>query len=219
MKSTGKTLIVAFGLAATLLARDARAASITIAHDSSDSFQVLWSLMVGTTELTALGEFNVTVTDTYVDFLVTLTNNTTLVSEKVHSIGFNTDPNGMSLTVLESGTYFQNFALDQKFPNFKKVDICAWGTENCQGGGQGSNLPGGGAPVGTDSFAFRLNGDFSDGLTVDRFVIKFQGTLGSFEFEDTPSHPPAVPEPSSVALVAMGAAFTAIRARRRRRHD
>jgi hypothetical protein len=215
MNSFGKCLVVAFGLAATLFARDARAASITIAHDSSDSFQVLWSLMVGTTELTALGEFDVTVTNGYVDFFVTLTNDTTLVSEKVHSIGFNTDPNGTSLTVLDSGTYFQNFSLDQKFPSFKKVDICTWGTENCQGGGQGSNLPGGGAPVGTDSFAFRLNGNFSDGLNVDRFVIKFQGTLGSFEFEDTSSPPPSLPEPSSLLLLAMGVVVTSLSARRR----
>jgi hypothetical protein len=216
MKSFGKCLVVAFALATTLFARDARAASISIVRDGSDSFEVLWSLMVGTTELTALGEFDVDVTDTYVDFFITLTNNTTLVSEKVHSIGFNTDPNGTSLTVLDSGNYFQNFALDQKFPSFKKVDICAWGAQNCQGGGQGSNLPGGGAPVGTDSFAFRLNGDFRNGLTVDRFVIKFQGTLGSFEFEDTPSRPPTVPEPSSVLLLAMGAVTSMVAARRRR---
>jgi hypothetical protein len=216
MKSFGKLAVVTVALAATMFARDARAASITLAPDAADSFEILWSLMVGTTELTALGEFDVDVTDSYVDFYVTLTNNTTLVSEKVHSIGFNTDPNGTSLTVLDSGVYFQNFGLDQKFPSFKKVDICAWGTQNCQGGGQGSNLPGGGAPVGTDSFAFRLAGDFSDGLTVDRFVIKFQGTLGSFEFEDTPSRPPTVPEPSSLVLLAMGA-LTSFAASRRRR--
>jgi hypothetical protein len=215
-RSFGKFAIAALVVAAAMSPREVRAASVTLAPDAKDSFDVLWSLMVGTTELTALGEFDVNVTDTYVDFYVTLTNNTTLVSEKVHSIGFNTDPNGTALTVLDSGVYFQNFALDQKFPSFKKVDICAWGTQNCQGGGQGSNLPGGGAPVGTDSFAFRLAGDFSDGLTVDRFVIKFQGTLGSFEFEDTPSRPPTVPEPSSVVLLAMGALASMVASRRRR---
>ena len=70
----------------------AHAATISIASSSSSSFDVYWSLLVGGTELAAVGNFDVTVTDSYVDFAVTLTNDTVAsANEKVHAIGFNAD--------------------------------------------------------------------------------------------------------------------------------
>jgi hypothetical protein len=195
----------------------ARAASITIAGGSSASFDVYWSQMVGGASLSAVGDFDVTVTNTYVDFDITLTNNTAAkANEAVHSIGFNSDPNGTSLSMLDAGEYFKSFGLDQKFPGYKTVDICAWASNNCTGGAQGANLPGGGAPVGSDTFGFRLMGDFSNGITLSDFVIKFQGDLGSYELSASSIRPTSMPEPSSVVLLLTGAAATFIGARRRR---
>jgi hypothetical protein len=191
-------------------ASSASAASISILANGSKSFDIYWSLVVGSTQLTALGEFDVTVTNGYADFAVDLTNNTSLASEKVHSIGFNADPNGTSITVTDKGEYFQNFGLDQKFPGFKTVDICVWGTQNCSGGAQGSNLPGAGT---SDKFGFRLFGDFAQGLRLDNFVVKFQGDLGSFEFADT-TPPRSVPEPSTLVLLGIGAAAMMLSRRR-----
>jgi hypothetical protein len=196
--------------ALAITASSARAASISIPANGSKSFDIFWSLMVGSTQLTALGEFDVTVTNGYADFRVDLTNNTSLASEKVHSIGFNADPNGTSISVTAKGDYFQNFGLDQKFPGFKTVDICVWGTQNCSGGGQGSNLPGAGE---SDTFRFLLFGDFTQGLRLDNFVVKFQGDLGSFEFADT-TPPRSVPEPSTLALLTIGAAAMMLARRR-----
>ncbi len=210
-----RVAVIACTLAA-VTSGTARAASISIPSPGSQSFDILWSKMVGSTELTALGQFNVSVTNTYADFFITLTNNTAaVVNERVHSIGFNSDPNGTSISMLQAGTYFKSIGLDQNFPSFKKIDICAWASQNCSGGAQGSNLPGGGAPVGSDYFGFRLSGDFSSGLALNNFVIKFQGDLGSYEFGDsTPPRP--VPEPSTLVLLGVGLSLAVARRRRAR---
>lgn len=195
----------------------AHAASISIASSSSSSFDIYWSLLVGGTELAAVGNFDVNVTDSYVDFAVTLTNNTVAsANEAVHAIGFNADPNGTKLSMLDSGDYFTSLGLDKTFAGYKTIDICAWASQNCAGGGQGANLPGGGAPVGSDSFAFRLFGDFTDGITLSNFVIKFQGDLGSYEFGGSTDRPTSTPEPASALLLLTGAAATFFGTRRRR---
>jgi hypothetical protein len=204
--------IAALACAALALSASAtQAASISLPVGGTQSFDIFWSKMVGSTELAALGQFDVTVAGGYADFSIDLTNNTSLASEKIHSIGFNADPNGTSIAVTESGKYFQNFDLEQKFPGFNTVDICVWGTQNCSGGGQGSNLPGAGT---TDTFAFRLFGDFTNGLRLNNFVVKFQGQLGSFEFADT-TPPRTVPEPSTLALLTIGAAAMTLSRRRK----
>jgi len=200
----------------SVLAGDAHATSIAIPSPGSDSFDIFWSKTVGSTQLTALGQFKVDVTDTYADFYVTLTNNTVAsANEMVHSIGFNSDPNGTSIYMKDGGNYFTSLGLDQTFASYKKIDICTWTTNNCSGGAQGSNLPGGGAPVGTDTFSFRLNGDFSDGLVLNNFVIKFQGDLGSFEFGDSSPTIPT-PEPSSLILLTSGGLAALIRKNKKR---
>ena len=216
MKRLAASVALAAFLALGVLSGEAQAASISIPSGGTQSFDIFWSKVVGTTDLTALGEFNVNVTDSYADFYVTLTNNTDAAAgESVHSIGFNSAPNGTSITMLDPGDYFKSLGLQQTFPGFKTIDICAWTANNCSGGAQGSNLPGGGAPVGTDTFAFRLGGDFSSGLALTNFVIKFQGSLGSFEFTDT-TPPSNVPEPSSLLLLAVGSVAAIFGASRRR---
>jgi hypothetical protein len=209
MIGRARTLCLAAVLSFGVFVAEGRAASISIAPDSSASFDIYWSLLVGSVDLNAIAQFDVTVTDAYVDLVITLSNDTDLESEKVHSIGFNTAPNATSLSNPISGEYFQNFKLNQNFPSFQKFDVCAWGTQNCSGGGQSSNLPGGE----NDTFGFRLNGNFSNGIVLDNFVIKFQGDLGSFQFNDTP--PSRVPEPSTLLLLGLGAVVSAVGARRR----
>lgn len=212
-----RSACIAAVLMAGASATDARAATISIAAGETQSFDILWSKVVSGIDLTALGQFTVSVQNTFADFMITLTNNTSLASEKVHSIGFNTDPDGTSLSNPQSGTYFKNFQLSSNFPSFKRIDVCAWTTENCSGGGQGSNLPGLGV---SDTFGFRLNGNFDNGLSLSTFAIKFQGDLGSFEFEGNRPPGTTVPEPSVLLLVGLGMATTfgarrAIEGRRR----
>jgi len=188
----------------------AKAASISILANGSKSFDIYWSLVVGSTPLSAVGAFKVDLTDSYADFTVGLANKTAAsAGETVHSIGFNADHNGTGLDVTDSGDYFKSFGLNQKFPGYKTVDLCVWGSQNCSGGAEGSNLPG----AKSDAFGFRLFGDFTQGLRLDNFVVKFQGDLGSFEVADT-TPPRSVPEPSTLALLAIGAAAMMLSRRR-----
>jgi hypothetical protein len=213
MKTHMKRLVRLVAAAAMLLAfsSPARADVISLGSGETASFDILWSRVVSGVDLTALGEFTVSLQDTYVDVLITLTNNTLLESEKIHSIGFNTDPSATGLTNVQAGTYFTNFNLNTTFPDFQTIDICVYTANNCAGGPETGNLPGNG---GTDTFGFRLLGDFSGGLALSTFAVKFQGDLGSFEFEG--HRPPAsVPEPSGLMLTALGLAATGIARRRR----
>src|SRR5690349_9035003 len=114
-------------LLAAAIPSTAHAASISIGAASSNSFDVYWSLLVKGTELSAVGKFDVTVTNEYADFTVKLTNNTAAsANEEIHAIALNSDPNGTQLSMLDAGNYFQSLGLDRKFAGYQTVDICAW---------------------------------------------------------------------------------------------
>lgn len=194
------------------LGSEARAESITLAADSTTTFDVSWSLLAGDTELTAFGTFTVIVDGDSATFLITLTNNTdSTVNEAVHSIGFNIDPNAATLSDPVAGAVFQNFALYQNFPSYQTIDICTWASNTCSGGAQGSTLSGGTS----DTFGFTLHGDFSEGLTLSNFAIKFKGDLGSYQLTGTPTTVPEYGSSASFLLISLG--FVAAFGKRRRR--
>jgi len=201
-----KTFIRAATVAAALslgVTANARAATINLAADTANQeFDILWVLAITNpnTTLRALGEFTASVTDTFIDFSVTMTNQTPLASEQIHSFGFNVVQNVSSVT-FGSGIAFSEAGVNQNFPTFQTIDVCVWTSNNCAGGAQGPNIDGNGG-VGTASF--RLFGDFSNGATLNTFAIKFQGDPNSYEFEGNP--PTGVPEPASVLLVGLGMA-------------
>ena len=204
-----RPLVIAAILHIGLSASRAEAAPVILGANESITFDVIWSQLVGTTELRALGLVTVQVHDSSIDFVFTITNQTALWNERIHGIGFSTDPNATGLSNIDPGTYFQNFALNSTFPGFQTIDVCAWTTNNCSGGPQGNNLPGMGT---TDTFGFTLNGNFSSGVVLDQFVIQFMGDLGSYQFVGR------VPEPATLMLFGMGLLGTAIGMRRRRRN-
>ena len=195
-----------------LCATPARAGSIVLAGDSSTTFDILWSKVVSGTELRALGTFKVDVTDDYVNFAVKLTNETDLYNERIHSLGFNTDPNATGITMLQAGTWFNDFGLTQKFPGFQQIDFCSWAVNKCQGGAQQQNMPGADT---SDYFRFQLTGNFSNGITLSTFAIQFMGDLGSFQFEGGDRPPTNVPEPGTLLLFGFALCVSPIAARKR----
>jgi len=205
---------------------NASAATINLAADTANQqFEILWTLAIPdpAVTLTALGQFTASVTDTFIDFTITMNNQTAALSEQIHSFGFNINPDGTSVTNVVAGSNFANANREQNLPSIDtNIDVCIWATNNCSGGAQGPNLDGGDS----DTISFRLNGNFSNGATLDTFGIKFQGERDSYEFEgNTPPNgenpppngenpPTSVPEPTSMVLVGLGLA-SVLGARRR----
>jgi PEP-CTERM motif-containing protein len=214
---------VAAVLSLTVLTTQARAATITLGLGlNQNPADVIFSAIGGNppTLMTATLDFlDVDITTTTADFQVKVTNNTnSAFNQRVHSIGFNTDPNPATASMTTAGSVFTNVSTNDNFPSFHTVDVCLFSPNQCSGGGQPGNL----AEGASDTFTFRLTGTFTNGITLNGFAIKFQGDLGSFEFGDTPpGEPPpvvppvTVPEPASMLLVGLGFAASLAGARRR----
>lgn len=141
--------------------------------------------------------------------------NDSALSSRVSGFGFNTDPNVTGGTV--NGTY--NVVAGGNLPQFGNLDICfkdGGGTANCGGGGSGGIDQGA-----TGSGALSLNfGSALDSVTLSDFAVRYQAIAGS-NYGDSGigigTEVPAVPEPSTWALMLLG--FAAVGWGLRRRSD
>jgi hypothetical protein len=204
-----RTAIVAAVMIAAF-AGPARAATINLSL-GGNTFDIQW--LHPTEPLDAIAHFTANVQSGFIDFTIQVTNNSPAVGSGLQSFGFNIDPSATAIQNF-AGTVFVNAGLEQNLPSIdNNIDVCVWAAQNCQGGGQQSNLNGAGA-VGTASF--RLLGSFGSGATLDTFGAKFQAAFGSFEFEgEQPPPPTSVPEPASMTLAGLGLATVLIGRRRR----
>lgn len=176
--------------------------------DAGDSFDVYWS--VDDPALSAMATF--TVSSYSVDSVVldiTLEHTTDLADSDLSnaailSMGFGVDPDVVA-TLTDTGSVFdlvdEGSGPHQNFPGgFKHVDVCIF-AQGCSGGAIGSGLAAGEM----DAFQITLtpvSTDFRAGVTLAFFPIKFQTSAGSFE--PPGDFTPPIPEPSSVALYAIG---------------
>jgi hypothetical protein len=179
-----------------------------LASDAGDSFDVYWS--VSDPALSAMATFTVTsFSDSSVVLDITLDHTTDLADSglsnaAILSMGFGVDPDVVA-TLTSTGSVFDlvddGSGTQQTFPGgFKQVDVCIF-SEGCSGGDINSGLAAGDS----DSFQVTLtptSGDFSSGLTLAFFPLKFQSSAGSFE--PAGSFTPPIPEPTSALLYVAG---------------
>jgi hypothetical protein len=176
--------------------------------DAGDAFDVYWS--VDDPALSAMASF--TVSSYSVDAIVldiTLEHTTDLADSDLSnaailSMGFGVDPDVVA-TLTNTGSVFDLVAegsgAQQSFPGgFKQVDVCIFAA-GCSGGSINSGLAAGEM----DTFQITLtpvSTDFRAGVTLAFFPIKFQSSAGSFE--PPGEFTPPIPEPTSMALYAVG---------------
>ena len=200
MKRFARVATIAAALSLGVLSARAEASPITLGAGTTTTIAVDWTQVEALGTLAAFGLFNVSVdaSGDWATFLITLTNNTaTSLGEKVHSIGFDVDPNATALTNTVQGTIFRNFTL---YPMIQTVEVCAYTTISCAANAGLINLSGGAS----DTFGFTLQGNFDQGLTLSNFMVSFQNGLSVDRYAGTARTVPDDQSSASFLLVGLG---------------
>lgn len=204
-------------------------AAITTA-DIGESFTMEYAYsnssdeVAGSTTFSILGYY-FDGSDTYLDLGVNVSNTsgTDISDPHLMSFAFNMDPN-MGLYSLEDDSLTDTDVLtsyDQytNFPGLSTVDVCVY-TAGCTGGNYNTGLVSGES----DSMVLHLAaaGDYSAGMTLSDFAVKFQGQ-DSYELAGSPGctrpdgcTPVDVPAPGTAFLLGLG--LLGLASLRRRNH-
>jgi hypothetical protein len=172
----------------------AQASPITI-DGINDDFVVNYNILTpGGDPLTATGTFDVTAFSSTEATIAVTINNTDSVYV-VSAVGFNTTSPVTGSYIIEGAKFDGSLANDVNFPSLQTIEICAFTSANCSSSTNGEALQ----PNSSDSFTLNLTGDFSEGLTLSTFGIKFAGgPEGSFEGTGK------VPVPGTLLLFGVG---------------
>ena len=210
-----------FGIAAVTFvstASVAQGAILLTTADPNESFS--WSfttsggaVLDGTGTIAATG-----LTGSSLVLNITLNNGASLASERLTAFGFGITPNASAVAFSDpqgNDGGIVDAVLGGNFPAFQTVEVCAFGGQNCAGGGSGG-INGGAS----DAFVLTLTGTWTGSVTLDPVAFKYQTSAGSFEFNtDSASGSGAssnVPEPATTALLTMGVGMLGAAIRRRR---
>jgi hypothetical protein len=187
--------------------------AVTI-NDIADDFTINWFLAQGGSDndgttapfdVSAAAAFDVTsfdVTSVILDVTVTNTTNASNQSS-ITSFGIGVIPNATSVSLSNPGNVFTNAVVQsgqQNYPGgFKQIDVCVF-SQGCSGGAFNGGLLSGNS----DAFTLTIVGDFSGGVTLAPFPIKFQTSGPSLEFAGIEVGTVATPEPGTLILLGSG---------------
>jgi len=210
------TWLVATAVVFTIGVSSASATSITVSGNTS--FEVFWGSTSATFTISAWSPTSFNVAIAPID--------NTLGTATLEAFGFGLDPNATGISnIIDSGSVFTvnpNLFANPNLPGFT-VDICAYGGNNCSGGGTGLNV----GSVDAVGVSLTVQHAFSSLVTFAPIPAKFQSGPGGGPTDTTggeclgsncavdglPLDP--VPEPATWVLLGTGVAL-AFRMRRKK---
>ncbi|MBM3341526.1 MAG: PEP-CTERM sorting domain-containing protein [Betaproteobacteria bacterium] len=211
MKSLVKYLSAA-ATAAMVMAAPSHAVLIS----SGDPYAFNWSYNSAAGALTGNGTLTVSgFNSNSLTVGVTLTNTSALNNNRLTSFGFGIDPDATSVSFVDANDGGMVGASMAIIPSLATIEVCAFGGNNCPGGGNGGIFGNGGS----DTFSLVLAGSWGSFVNIDPIGFKYQTGQGSYEFTTGGGVPPTttqtVPEPSMFALMGLGLLAFALGKRKR----
>jgi hypothetical protein len=143
---------------------------------------------------------------------------------RLASWGFGIGPNATAVSFVDDADGGMISATLASIPSLGQIEVCVWGGNNCNGGGNQGLFAGA-----SDTFDLTLDGQWDSLVTFDPLGVKFQGRVGGqFSCANSDCTPATgdlgigssvngegnAPEPHSLALVALGLLSFAILRRR-----
>jgi hypothetical protein len=207
-----RTLISAVAAVLALISVPSHATIISATSNNPYAFN--WSSSGGGYNLAGLGSLTVSgFNSNLLTLNISLTNSTVASvasNARLTSFGFGINPDATAVSFSDTPDAGLINASLANIPSLALIEVCAFGGPNCSGGGNGGIMANGGS----DSFSLVLKGTWGASVDINPIGFKYQTNNGSFEFTTGGSNP--VPEPGSIALLAIGllGVFTALRKRR-----
>ncbi len=201
MRNAGRASGVSIGVVAVTMLLGlaafpvgAQASAFTI-NGITDDFGVNYNVVTpGGDPLTATGSFNVTAFSA-TEATIAVTINNTDSQYVVSAIGFNTNTPVTGSYATTGAKFDGAIGNNVNFPSFQTIEVCAYTAQNCASSANPLALQ----PNSSDSFDLKLTGDFTNGLTLSTFAIKFAGgPEGSFQGGGQ------VPVPGTLLLFGLG---------------
>lgn len=204
----------ALSVAAASVVLATAAHATVISAGSNNPFAFNWSYASAAGVLSGNGSLNLAgFGSNALTVNVTLNNTSALQNNRLTSFGFGITPNATGVTFNDVNDGGMVGAALDNIPSLAAIEVCAFGGNNCSGGGNGGILGGG-----SDSFSLVLGGTWGTSVDIAPIGFKYQTGLGSFEFTTTDrgggSPPQSVPEPSVFALMGLGLLALGLRRRK-----
>jgi hypothetical protein len=198
-------------------------ASMATIVDSGNPLNFSWSFDTGSSLLTGFGSMTLSGFNTNsLSMSVSLTNTSQVGGqggERLTSFGFGIDPNATSIGFGDAADGGMVGASMSSIPSLASIEVCAYGGNNCSGGGNGGIFAGA-----SDTFSLLLGGNWGSSVNIEPIGFKYQTGYGSFEFTSSSSSSSssssgALPEPASASLVGLGLGLLGFGFARRRKND